>query len=140
MDNLSLNMKNLDHIILFDGACKLCHGWSRFVIYADKKHVFKLATVQSDQGQQILRHFGLPSDQFDTMVYVENGKLYVKSAAFLKAMSRFPLPYYLLCVFWVIPQHIRDWLYDRIAQNRYRIFGKYDQCIVPTADHNERFL
>jgi predicted DCC family thiol-disulfide oxidoreductase YuxK len=135
-----LDMKTLDHVILFDGVCKLCNGWSRFVIYTDKKRRFKLATVQSDQGQEILRHFGLPTDHFDTMVYVESGKLYVKSSAFLKAISGFPLPYKLLAVFWIIPVPIRDWLYDLVAQNRYKIFGRYDQCMLPTADHLERFL
>jgi len=136
----SVNVDSLDHVILFDGVCKLCHGWSRFVIYADKKRLFKLATVQSEQGQQILRHFGLPTNNFDTMVYVENGKLYVKSSAFLKAMSRFPLPYKLLTVFWILPRPIRDWLYDRVALNRYTIFGRYDQCMLPTSDHLGRFL
>lgn len=105
-----------------------------------KKRLFKLATVQSEQGQQILHHFGLPTDYFDTMVYVENGTLYVKSSAFLKAISRFPVPYKLLAVFWIIPRPIRDWLYDRVALNRYKIFGRDDQCMLPTADHLGRFL
>ncbi len=135
-----INVDTLDHVILFDGVCKLCHGWSRFVIFTDKKRLFKLATVQSEQGQQILRHFGLPTDNFDTMVYIENGKLYVKSSAFLKAISRFPLPYKLLAVFWILPRPIRDWLYDRVALNRYKIFGRYNQCMLPTADHLGRFL
>lgn len=136
----SINVNTLDHVILFDGVCKLCNGWSRFVIHTDKKQRFKLATVQSDQGQQILRHFNLPTDHFDTMVYIEKGQLYVKSSAFLKAISRFPLPYKLLTAFWILPRPIRDWLYDRIALNRYKIFGHYDKCMLPTADHLGRFL
>ncbi len=135
-----INVATLDHVILFDGVCKLCNGWSRFVIHTDKKQLFKLATVQSDQGQQILRHFNLPTDHFDTMVYIEKGQLYVKSSAFLKAISHFPLPYKLLAVFWILPRPIRDWLYDRVALNRYKIFGRYDQCMLPTADHLGRFL
>jgi predicted DCC family thiol-disulfide oxidoreductase YuxK len=96
--------------------------------------------VQSDIGQKILSHFGLPTDHFDTMVYIENEKLYIKSSAFLKAISGFPLPYKLLAAFWIIPAPIRDWMYDRIALNRYKIFGRYEQCMLPTADHLERFL
>jgi predicted DCC family thiol-disulfide oxidoreductase YuxK len=144
MDNQApvapLNIESLNRVILFDGVCKLCNGWSRFVIHTDKKRRYRLATVQSDIGQKILSHFGLPTDHFDTMVYIENEKLYIKSSAFLKAISGFPLPYKLLAVFWIIPAPIRDWLYDLIAQNRYKIFGRYEQCMLPTADHLERFL
>lgn len=92
-----INMATLENVILFDGVCKLCNGWSRFVIHADKKRLFKLATVQSEQGQQILHHFGLPTDYFDTMVYVENDTIYVKSAHFLKQFHdfQFPINYWL---------------------------------------------
>ncbi len=129
-----------DHVILFDGVCKLCHGWSRFIIKHDRKHVFKLATVQSVQGQAILQHFGLPTDHFDTMLYIENHQAFEKSTAFLKIVKKLPYPIKLLQVCYVVPRFIRDWFYDRIALNRYRLFGKYNECLLPTADHNSRFL
>jgi predicted DCC family thiol-disulfide oxidoreductase YuxK len=136
----ALDVGSLDKVILFDGECKLCHGWSRFVIRKDSARLFRLATVQSEQGQQILRHFGLPTDRFDTMLYVENGQHYVQSDAFLKAIAHFPSPYKLLTIFKIIPRHLRDWMYDRIALNRYKIFGKYDACMMPSSDHLARFL
>ena len=129
-----------DKVILFDGVCKLCHGWSRFIIRFDQKRVFKLATIQSEQGQAILKHFDLPTSHFDTMLYIENNQVYEKSTAFLKVTKYLPWPFKLLQVFYIIPRPIRDWLYDRIALNRYRLFGKYDQCMLPTADHDSRFL
>ncbi|MDE2422549.1 MAG: thiol-disulfide oxidoreductase DCC family protein [Gammaproteobacteria bacterium] len=127
-------------VLLFDGVCKLCNGWSRFVIRYDKQQRFKLATVQSDAGQQILHHLGLPTDHFDTMVYLEHGQVYLKSTAFLKAIVHFPFPFRLLSVFIVLPLGFRDKMYDLIARNRYRIFGRYDACIVPNARDLQRFL
>ncbi len=129
-----------DNLILFDSVCKLCHGWSRFIIKYDRNHVFKLATVQSEQGQAILEHFDMPTSYFDTMLYVENNRAYEKSTAFLKVVNKLPYPFKLLQVFYLIPRFIRDWFYDRIALNRYKLFGKYDNCLLPTADHNNRFL
>jgi predicted DCC family thiol-disulfide oxidoreductase YuxK len=129
-----------DQLILFDGVCKLCHGWSRFIIKHDRNHVFKLATVQSEKGQAILEHFDMPTSHFDTMLYIENNQAYEKSTAFLKVVKKLPYPLKLLQVCYLIPRFIRDWFYDRIALNRYRLFGKYNECLLPTADHNSRFL
>ena len=129
-----------DSVVLFDGVCRLCAAWSRFLIRFDKRYRFRLATVQSEQGQAILTWFGLPRDEYETMVLVENGRLYTKSAAFIRVVRRLPMPWPLLALGWCIPGFIRDWLYDRIALNRYQLFGKYDICMVPDPDHKERFL
>lgn len=129
-----------DRVILFDGVCKLCNVWSRFILTYDREHKFRLATVQSEAGQAILAHFGLPLDHFDTMLLVEGPVAYEKSTAFLQVVRQLPAPFYLLWIFRLIPVAIRDWLYDHIAQNRYRIFGKYDQCLLPTPEHQQRFL
>lgn len=127
-------------VLLFDGVCKLCNGWSRFVIHYDPQQRFKLATVQSNAGQQILHHLGLPTNQYDTMVYLEHGQAYFKSTAFLKAIVHFPFPFRLLGIFRLLPLAFRDKMYDLIARNRYRIFGRYDRCIVPNAQDLKRFL
>jgi predicted DCC family thiol-disulfide oxidoreductase YuxK len=129
-----------DQLILFDGVCKLCHGWSRFIIKYDRDHTFKLATVQSEQGQAILEYFKMPTSHFDTMLYIENNMAYEKSTAFLKVVNKLPYPFKPLQVFYLIPRFIRDWFYDRIALNRYKLFGKYDKCLLPTADYDNRFL
>lgn len=129
-----------DKVILFDGVCKLCNAWSRFIIKYDTQSVFKLATVQSDEGQAILKHFNLPTDHFDTMLFVDGDMAYEKSTAFLNVVRLLPQPFKVISVIRVIPRVVRDWLYDRIALNRYKIFGKYDQCIMPTPDHDKRFL
>lgn len=127
-------------IVMFDGVCKLCHGWSKFLIRFDRQRLFSLCTVQSPAGQDLLRWAGLPTDQFDTMVYIENGKIYTKSDAFLKIIAQMPFPFLLAALGWLLPRVIRDWAYDRIAANRYRIFGRFDSCLLPTPDHEARFV
>lgn len=134
------NVKENDRIVLFDGVCKLCSGWARFLIKHDKKRIIKLTTVQSQAGQKILDWYGLPLDHFETMIYLEGDKIYTQSDAFFKVVAQLPMPWPLLSVFRIIPPFIRNWLYDRIALNRYSLFGKYDTCLLPTKDHESRFL
>jgi len=129
-----------DKVILIDGVCKLCNAWSNFIIEHDSAHRFKLASVQSDQGQAILLHFNYPIDKFDTMLVIDGTKSLEKSAAFLQVMNTLGYPWKLLLITKLIPRPIRDWLYDRIALNRYALFGKYEYCVLPTPDHKERYL
>lgn len=129
-----------DKVVLFDAVCKLCHGWSRFLMRVDRRHAFKLATVQSPEGKAILEWAGLPTDHYDTLVLVEGDRVYVRSAAILRVLARLPLPWPLLVAGWIVPRPLRDWAYDRVARNRYRLFGRYDACVLPTPDHLARFL
>ena len=129
-----------DKVILFDGMCVLCSAWSRFILKYDKSYVFKLATVQSIEGREILKWFNMPTDYYETMLYVEGNKEYKKSDAFLKIIGYMPLPWKMLIILRIIPRFIRDWMYDRIALNRYKLFGKYDTCIVPSEKDKKRFL
>ena len=129
-----------DRVILFDGVCKLCSAWVRFIIRFDKNHRFKLASVQSSEGRAILEWHGFPTDYFETLLFVEGPTVYTKSTAFFKVVRRLPWPWPVFCIGWVVPSFIRDWLYDRIARNRYRLFGRYDACVVPDRDHDSRFL
>ncbi|MEM1112448.1 MAG: thiol-disulfide oxidoreductase DCC family protein [Pseudomonadota bacterium] len=129
-----------DRVVLFDGVCKLCSAWAKFLIRYDREHCFKLVTVQSKEGQDILAWHGFPLDVYETMLLVEGPEIYTKSTAFFRVVGRLPFPWPLICVFWVIPPFIRDWMYDRIALNRYTLFGKYDACVIPSPDHKARFL
>jgi predicted DCC family thiol-disulfide oxidoreductase YuxK len=138
--DLPPNINATDKIILFDGVCKLCNAWSNFIIQHDHKHAFKLCSVQSDEGQKILKHFGLSTDVYESMLVVEGDAVYKQSDAFFQVVSKLGYPWKLACVFQMIPKPLRNWLYDRIALNRYRLFGKYDVCLLPTADHEDRYL
>jgi predicted DCC family thiol-disulfide oxidoreductase YuxK len=129
-----------DKLILFDGVCKLCNAWSNFIIKYDIDHQFKLASVQSTEGQAILKHFGYPTDFYDTMLVVEGNQSFEKSEAFFAVMRKLRFPWRLIMIFKILPLAIRDWLYLRVALNRYKLFGKYDYCTLPSADHEYRFL
>ena len=129
-----------DQVIMFDGVCKLCNGWSRFIIRFDTRKKFKLCAVQSDEGQAILKWFGYPADFYETMLLVQGKRVLEKSDSFLAISGQLPFPWNLMRVFKAFPRGFRDWFYDRIALNRYKLFGKYDVCMLATADHEGRFL
>ena len=129
-----------DQVILFDGVCKLCNRWSRFIIRFDTAHKFKLCSVQSPQGQAILQWFGYPLDHFETMLLIRDNQAITKGDAFLDIVRQLPFPWPALYIANILPRSLRDWCYDRIALNRYQLFGKYDVCLLPTADHDRRFL
>ena len=129
-----------ERVVLFDGVCKLCNGWAKFLIRHDVEQRFRLASVQSAEGQSLLAWGGLPTERFDTMALIENGQMLLRSDAVLRIVARLPGPWRLLTWLRVIPRPLRDWCYDRIALNRYRLFGRYDSCLIPNADHARRFL
>src|SRR5574342_708284 len=133
-------LKEQDRVVLFDGVCKLCSAWARFLIRYDTHRKYKLATVQSQEGKDILEWCGLPTKQYDTLVLVQGSKFYVRSAAVIRVLAGLPFPWKLAAAAWIIPSPLRDWAYDRIAQNRYNLFGKYEACVCPTPDHMSRFL
>jgi predicted DCC family thiol-disulfide oxidoreductase YuxK len=127
-------------IVIFDGVCKLCNGWSQFIIKRGPDNQIKLANIQSDIGKQLLQHFGYDANDVTTMLYIEEGRCWDKSDAFFKVIGQLNTPLKYLVIFKIIPKVIRDWLYDRIALNRYRLFGKYLSCPIPSEDDKARFL
>jgi predicted DCC family thiol-disulfide oxidoreductase YuxK len=127
-------------VVLFDGTCKLCNGWAKFIINHDQKHRIKLATVQSVEGQALLEWAGLPQEKFNTIVLIENDRFYVRSEAMFEIVSRLPAPMKWLVAARIVPGPFRDWMYDKIALNRYRLFGRYETSRSPEPDHEHRFL
>lgn len=142
MNSITLppNIKSTDKVILFDGVCKLCNAWCNFIIQHDHQHLFKLCSVQSNEGQNILQHFNLSTDVYESMLYVEGDRCYQQADAFFHVMSQLGFPWKVITIFKVIPKPVRDWMYDRIAFNRYRLFGKYDACMLPKAGFEDRYL
>lgn len=133
-------VQNNPKIIVFDGICNLCAAWVHFIIQRDPDAHIKLASVQSPEGQALLVWCGLPVNQYDTMVYIENGQAYFRSTAFLRGVKNFGALWPLLSVGRVVPSVIRDWLYDRIALNRYRLFGQRQVCLMPSPALAAHFL
>ena len=128
------------NIILFDGVCVLCSAWADFMIKHDQSCQFKLVSVQSNIGQQLLTYCHLPTDHFETMVLLENGQCYTESTAFVRIMQQLDFPYRSLKYARVVPQTIRDFAYRRIALNRYRLFGQTEQCYRVTPETQQHFL
>ena len=128
-------------IILFDGICNLCNGAIQFVIKRDTKDTFRYATIQSNIGQKLLTERNIDSAKIDSIILIEPSvAYYIKSDAALKIGRSFGGGYALLSIFSWIPRVLRDGVYDLIAKNRYRWFGKKATCMIPTPELQSKFL
>ena len=144
--NMEKEYKTIPHIdssqkvILFDGSCKLCNAWCNLVIRYDKGNVIKLLSMQSDKGQSVLQHLGKPTNNFETMLFIDNNRVSGKSTAFFNIIQHLSFPIKSLVFLKYLPIAIRDYIYDLIAKNRYILFGKYEQCPLPNKEHEDRYL
>ena len=127
-------------IILFDGVCNFCNSSVNFVIERDKKSVIKFAALQSDAGQQLLQQFNLSPPEFNSFIFIAAGNIYTASTAALKVCKYLTALSPLLYGFIIVPRFIRDGIYNWISKNRYKWFGKKDQCMIPTPEVRSRFL
>lgn len=128
-------------ILLVDGDCALCHGMTRFAARRDRAVRLRIAALQSDIGRKLLADAGLPAAHRSSMVLMEQqGRAYVKSSAALHVLRRLDGWWPLLYAGIVIPRPIRDFAYDLIARSRYRLFGKSDLCMLPSAAGPDRFI
>ncbi|MBC7688188.1 MAG: thiol-disulfide oxidoreductase DCC family protein [Aquabacterium sp.] len=131
---------NDNPVILFDGVCNLCNGAVDFVIKRDTTSQFKFAALQSEAGQKLLQQYNLPRENFNSFVLIKEGKVYTKSAAALKVCKHLTGLWPILYGFIIVPSFIRNAVYQWIAKNRYKWFGKKQQCMLPTAALKNRFL
>lgn len=129
-----------DHLVIFDGICNLCNGTVQFIIKRDRKKRFSFTTYQSKTGQDILKQNGIPVKDQSTVVYLKNGVPCFKSKAVLEILKDLGCCWNLLYILIVIPPFLRDFVYDIIARNRYKVFGKSESCMVPTLEQMDRFL
>ena len=127
-------------MILFDGVCNFCEGSVRFIIDRDPKGLFRFASLQSEFGQSLLQRQGRDPEEMSSVVLVQDDILYTKSAAALRIARRLRFPWPVLFGFIILPPFLRDFVYDYIARNRYKWFGKKEECMIPTPEIRERFL
>jgi predicted DCC family thiol-disulfide oxidoreductase YuxK len=127
-------------VILFDGVCNLCNGSVQFIIKRDRKNRFHFAALQSAFGQQKLNQLNIPTESLQSIVLIDGDKYYQRSNAVLEVSKHLGGAWPLLYVFKIIPRFLRDAVYNFIANNRYRWFGKQDQCMIPTPALKARFL
>lgn len=133
-------MSTNNPVILFDGVCNLCNAAVSFTLERDPDDKFRYASLQSEYGQELLAKHGLSQESFDSFILQEGDEIYLKSTGALRAARGLSGLWPLAYAFIIVPRPIRDGVYGFIARNRYRWFGKKDQCMIPSPDVRARFL
>lgn len=136
-----INLPEHKQLILFDGICNLCNSSIQYVIKHDKKDVFMFATLQSNVGKQIIEHFRIDTKNVDSiLLYSNENGLKSKSSAALQISKYLGFPINLWSVFLIVPVFIRNMVYDFVAKNRYKWYGKKEECMIPTPELKSKFL
>ncbi len=133
-------METRNKIILFDGVCNLCNNSVVFIIKRDKNDIFRFAAIQSNEGEKLIQKHQIDTSKTDSIILMEGDSYSVKSTAALKIVKHLKGGYPLLYGFIILPVFFRNWVYDIIAKNRYRWFGKKDSCMIPTPELRSKFL
>ncbi len=129
----------MSSIVLFDGVCNFCNSAVNFIIRHDRANRFKFTPLQSDTGRELRAKYDI-GENVDSVVLIEEGRAYAQSTAGLRIARGLGGIWSLAYVFIVVPTVIRDFFYKTFAKNRYRLFGKKEMCMMPTADVRERFV
>jgi predicted DCC family thiol-disulfide oxidoreductase YuxK len=136
-----LNLPQNKKIVLFDGVCNLCNWAVTFIISHDKKDLFRFVALQSDLGQSISKHIGIDTQKMDSIILYEPGiAYYIKSEAALEIAKDLSGGIAIFSIFKILPTAFKDSLYDYIAKNRYKWYGKKDKCMMPTVELKSKFL
>jgi len=135
-----MQSKDQKSIIFFDGICNLCNGSVQFIIKRDSKEQFLFASLQSDAAKKILLQYKWKKNNMDSILLIEDGKVYEKSDAVLKICSHLKWPWKMFLAAEYLPARVRDNLYDLIAKHRYKWFGKKNSCTMMIPKYKNRFI
>jgi len=127
-------------VILFDGVCNLCNSSINFVIKHDPKDLFRYASLQSDLGKSLMDKHHINPEKVDSIILISQDNAYTKSSAALRIARYLSGGYSLLVIFIIIPVFLRNLVYDYIARNRYKWYGKKESCMIPTPELKSKFL
>ena len=127
-------------LVIFDGVCNLCEASVNFIIRHDKDGVFRFVPSQSELGAALQQRYGVNTASLDTVVLIRDGRLYTESDAGVRIAAAFDGPWRLLGLARWVPRPMRNWVYRRIANNRYAWFGRKEVCLIPTPEVRGRFL
>jgi predicted DCC family thiol-disulfide oxidoreductase YuxK len=127
-------------LVVFDGVCVLCSASARFILRRDHARRFRFATAQSPLGQALFRHYGLDAQSFETNLVLFEGRAYGKLDTVAVAGTLLGGVWRALALLRVLPHAVGDWLYDRVARNRYRLFGRTEHCMMPPPEWRDRFI
>jgi predicted DCC family thiol-disulfide oxidoreductase YuxK len=131
---------NSKSIVYFDGVCNLCESSVQFIIRKNKKKNIQFASLQGSHGQAFLIENNFNTSEFSSLVYVEKGKIYAKSSGALRITKQLKGLWPLMICFLIVPKFIRDAVYNYVAKNRYKWYGKKTSCWLPTLELKQRFL
>jgi predicted DCC family thiol-disulfide oxidoreductase YuxK len=136
-----VNLPRDKKILLFDGVCNLCDNTVQFIIRHDKKDVFRFVALQSELGHQILKHIGVDSSKTDSIILYEPGNAYYYKAEAAIRIAKILGSYFsLLSIFSILPKRLSNKIYDYVAKNRYKWYGKKEECMIPTPEMKAKFL
>ncbi|MBK6384923.1 MAG: thiol-disulfide oxidoreductase DCC family protein [Chitinophagaceae bacterium] len=127
-------------VILFDGVCNFCSFWVNFAIKRDRKKKLKFAPLQGEAANNLLPQHNINPASLSSVVFIDKEKAYTQSSAAIRICKHLDGGWKLLYGLIIIPKFIRDFIYNIIARNRYKWFGKKESCMVPTQELRERFL
>ncbi len=133
-------MTDIGPVVVFDGYCNLCNGWVSFIMARDARRRFRYATLQGATGQSILRRAAPLQPAGESIALVEGDRVETRSTAALNILGKLGFPWPLFRVFLLVPLPVRDAVYDFVARNRYRWFGRRSTCRVPTDEERTLFL
>jgi predicted DCC family thiol-disulfide oxidoreductase YuxK len=127
-------------VILFDGHCALCSGWVSFVLRHDRAAAFRLLPAQTALGAALYRHYALDPRDYETNILIEDGRAFFKSESAIRMLERLGAPWSAAGALRLLPVPLRDRLYDLVARNRLRWFGRREQCLTSAPRYEDRFL
>ena len=127
-------------ILLFDGHCNLCNAWVQFIVKRDSAGTIRFASLQSGAGRRLLEEHKIDENYIESLVFFEEERFSVSSTAALRTLSYLDSWQKHLIFLTVVPRSLRDLVYRFIARNRYKWFGRREQCMIPTPELKERFL
>ena len=127
-------------VVLFDGVCNFCNYWVNFAIKRDPKKKLRFTPLQGNIAKTLLTQHGIATTNMNTVIFIENGKVYTQSSAALRIAKKLSGGWKLFYGLMIIPKLLRDSVYNIIAKNRYKLYGKKETCMIPTQDLKDRFL
>ena len=132
--------ENIERIVYYDGVCGLCDGFVELLVKLDKKKKLKFSSLQGKSGKSLLNKLNLDLEEFDTALFKVNDQVYTKSTAVFKIINSIGGIIKLFLVFNLLPRRFNDWIYSKVAKNRFKIFGKLDKCDISKFNKPGRFI
>ena len=127
-------------VIVFDGVCVICNGWVRFLLRHDRRGRYRFAAMQNESGRALLHAHGLDPADPVSFLLVEDGRAWTDTDAIVRVLQGLGGPWHAAALARVVPRGLRDRAYRGLARNRYRWFGRHDQCLLPSPEQAPRFL